>query len=71
MLHIPNILLNNGERSKEQEFPIFLQSCIRRGVDYNDDDDWDGDDDDRGGGELIDVFEEEGGNTTCRPSAFK
>ena len=43
MSHIPTVLINSGKRYKEQEFPIFLQSYIRRGGDYDGDGDGDPD----------------------------
>ena len=37
MLYISTVLINSGEWYKEREFPIRLQSCIRRGGDYDGD----------------------------------
>ena len=42
MSHIITVLLNSGECYEEQEFPIRLQSCIRRegGYDRDGDGNW-------------------------------
>ena len=43
MLHIFTVLINSGERYKERDFLICLQSYIRRGEDYDGDGDGDPD----------------------------